>query len=305
MNIIPTLIFSHPSLGYNKADIKLPVNLDIRYPMNGSGLCNQLFRVINMISLLRDDFNVYFDLFCKDIMTGEMIELSSILELEEMRDKFGYKIYDITQLNDSKFEVYENGYVFMLYDRDKKAFEKIVRDLIWSKKYESLSKRVILDKNLENKEVNLVHLRIDKDFKTHIMGNRGDVNTDYSSEFWKNRELAYHEIIDRYRKEIYNNCDKSITLVILMDDVDHDFVQELKKDYKVIFFERQEVLKHESDVSGREVFALVDLLIGKNLNVNNFIGFENQLPLIDGNKHSSSFSIILKYLTNAKKIIMI
>jgi hypothetical protein len=305
MNIISTLIFSHPSLGYNKADIKFPINMETKYPMNGSGLCNQLFRVINVISLIRDE-NVYFDLFCKDIMTGEMIELSSIIDLDEMRNKYGYNIQDIIKFNQQdSFQVYDNHYVFMTYDRDKIKFKEVVNNIIWNNKYEELSKKIILDKNLDSKLTNLVHLRIDKDYREHVMGYRNNDEEDYTTQYWKNRELAYYELIDRYRKEIYNNCDKSMPLVILMDDVNHDFVQELKKDYEIIFFERETVLKYQSDINGRELFALVDLLIGKNLNVNNFIGLETEKPLVDGNKHVSSFSVLLKYLTGAKKITMI
>jgi hypothetical protein len=305
MNFIATLIFSHPSLGYNKADIKFPINMETKYPMNGSGLCNQLFRVINVISLIKDE-NVYFDLFCKDIMTGEMIELSSIIDLDEMKNKYGYNIQDITKFNQQdSFQVYDNHYVFMTYDRDKIKFKEVVNNIIWNNKYEELSKKIILDKNLDSKLINLVHLRIDKDYQAHVMGYRNSDEEDYTTQYWKNRELAYYELIDRYRKEIYSNCDKSMPLVLLMDDVNHEFVQELKKDYEIIFFEREEVLKYQSDINGRELFALVDLLIGKNLNVNNFIGLETDKPLVDGNKHVSSFSVLLKYLAGAKKITMI
>jgi hypothetical protein len=305
MNVIATLIFSHPSLGYNKADIKFPIDVNIKYPMNGSGLCNQLFRFINVISLMRNE-TVYFDLFAKDIYTGEMIELSSIIDLDAMRSKYGYSIYDITQFNkQDDFQVYDNHYVFMLYDRDKIKFKDIVENIIWGEKYEELSKKIILDKNLDNKLINLVHLRIDEDYKTHVMGNRSNVDEDYTTPYWKNREKAYYELIDRYRKEIYVNCDRTIPLILLMEDINHEFVQELKKDYDIIFFEKETVLKYQSDINGRELFALVDLLIGKNLNVNNFIGLENNEPLIDGNKHVSSFSVLLKFLTSAKKITMI
>jgi hypothetical protein len=273
--------------------------------MNGSGLCNQLFRFINVISLMRNE-TVYFDLFAKDIYTGEMIELSSIIDLDAMRSKYGYSIYDITKFNkQDDFQVYDNHYVFMLYDRDKIKFKDIVENIIWGEKYEELSKKIILDKNLDNKLINLVHLRIDEDYKTHVMGNRSNVDEDYTTPYWKNREKAYYELIDRYRKEIYVNCDRTIPLILLMEDITHEFVQELKKDYDIIFFEKETVLKYQSDINGRELFALVDLLIGKNLNVNNFIGLENNEPLIDGNKHVSSFSVLLKFLTSAKKITMI
>ena len=41
MNILSTLIFSDPSLGYNKADFEFPIDINKKYPSNGSGLCNQ------------------------------------------------------------------------------------------------------------------------------------------------------------------------------------------------------------------------------------------------------------------------
>ena len=306
MNILSTLIFSHPSLGYNKAEFEFPVDLTRRYPANGSGLCNQLFRVINAISLLNPMENtIYFDLASKDINTGEMTKLSNIIDLEKMRNKYSMKLFDITDiLFPVEFKVYDDHYVFRTYHTDENLFKDIVRKLIWNEKIEKISKDIISKRNLTETKLNLVHLRIDQDYKTHILGIRSDDDTN-TDEYWKNRENAYYELIDRYRKEINENCDKSIPLVLLMDEVTHPFVEELSKDYNILFFNKSEVLEIDETIDGRDLFALVDLLIGKNLNVETFIGMENKTPLIDGNKHSSSFSVMLKYLVNSEKIIMV
>lgn len=306
MYIVSTLIFSDPSLGYDKSRIKLPVDINQTFPKNGSGLCNQLFRVCNSLAFLHPQINeIYFDLFCKDIMSGKMVKLSEILSFPEMKAQFGYKIFDITDLEDNDFQIYNDNYFFRSYHTNSLFFEKILKSLIWNSKFEDISKKIISKMKLQDRIVNLVHLRIDQDFKTHILGLRTDPNTDYNTEYWRNREQAYNDLVSNYEKAIYQNCDNSIPLVILMDEVTHPFVEKLKKDYEVLFFDRDTVLEVANDIEGRELFALIDLLIGKNLTVNNFIGLETKSPLSDGNQHSSTFSIVLKYLSNSKKTIMV
>lgn len=306
MNILSTLIFSDPSLGYNKADFEFPIDINKKYPLNGSGLCNQVFRFINSINFLEPTTNsIYFDLACKDINTGDMTKLSNIIDIESMSNKYSMNLFDITDFNFThQFKIYNDHGVFRSYQNDENAFKDIAKKIIWNEKFENISKEIISRKNLNNTKVNLVHLRIDSDYKKHIMGNRTP-SDDQSSEYWVNREKAYYQLIDRYRSTIKENCDKSIPLVLLMDETTHSFVKELSDDYDLVFFDKSEVLEVDESIEGRDIFALVDLLIGKNLDIEIFIGMENNIPLIDGTKHSSSFSIMLKYITDSKKIIMV
>jgi hypothetical protein len=307
VNVICTLIFSDPSLGYDKNKIDFPINLKQKFPKNGSGLCNQIFKFINSIYFVNPNMNnLYIDLFCKDIHSGEMIKFSDIISISEMREKFSLNIYDITDFdyqNEKEYQIYNDLYFFRTYHTNSDAFEYIIKSIIWNSNYENISKNIIRQRGLDNKLVNLVHLRIDEDCRNHVIGDRENQSLDYDTEYWINREKAYYELISRYEKSIYENCSKDIPLVLLMEEVTHPFVQKLKEDYDVIFFDKDDVSQYGID--GRELFALIDLLIGKNLVVENYIGMENTEPTVDGVIHASSFSVVLKYLTKSKNKLMI
>ena len=319
-DIVSILIFSHPSLGYDKKQISYPVDLNAKYPMNGSGLCNQFMRVINTMHYCEPSNNrVYFDLFSNDIFSGTMARLSSVIDLESIRLKHGYNVSDITEMQPyesingqrtaKKYYIYDDGYVFRLYNEDRKKFEEICKSLIFSEKFEAVSKAAIEMAGLIDKEINLVHLRIDSDYKTHVTGCASE-NFDPSTEPFSKRVAAYESLVDSYRSAIAQNCVVEKPLVLLLEDIDHPLVVELKSKYEVFTFDKKTVSeifleKFGEELVGREYFALVDMLIGKNLKVDNFIGLEQSFPGPDGQKHSSSFSILLKYITDNKKITMV
>jgi hypothetical protein len=306
-NIASILIFSDPSLGYDKKDLQFPIDLDKRFPMNGSGLCNQLMRVINTIAYCDPSTNnIYFDLFASDIFSGVMVKLSSVIDIYSMSNR----LKDITELNSiENLYMHDDPYVFRLYHSNQSLFEQISKSLIFNNKYESIANSIINQLGLNDKKVNLAHLRIDNDYRIHVTGSENN-NFNPEDQHYSNRIKAYDKIVDDYRESILNNCDKNIPLVLLLEDVDHPLVLELKKEYDIFFFTKEmvnDIHKKETgdELVGRELYALIDLLIGKNLNVDNFIGLEQTLQGPDGVQHSSSFSILLKYITNNKKIIMV
>lgn len=280
MNIVSVQIYSDHNTPWDRSKIEFPINIkDTNWPGNGCGLCNQIFKLINTISF-NNDHDIYVDLFSKDYLNGKTICASEIFNLEEMR-KLGHKLYDIVDMDyNQNYVIRTYPYVYMLYHMNKDYFINIVKSLRFAEKYENISKYVVFNKGLSNKLVNLVHLRIDVDMKNHIVSTAG-LN-------------SYLELIDRYRKEIYSNFDKSIPLVLLLEETNHDFVKELEKDYEVYMFEKSDVLLVDDSIEGREIFALIDLLTSKNLFVNNFLWFEE-----------STFSIILNYLIEYKKSIML
>jgi hypothetical protein len=89
-----------------------------------------------------------------------------------------------------------------------------------------------------------------------------------------------------------------------MEDIHHPFVSELKEKYDVVYFDKDLVMEtynslYNDDVlDGREVYALVDFLIGKNLKVDTFIGAE-------GEKFTSSFSVLLKNIKDYNNIVVV
>lgn len=317
-DIISILIYS--PIGYNKQNISYPIDLNATYPMNGSGLCNQLMRVINTINYCEVDKNrVYFDVFTNDIFSGTTVPLSSVIDLDSIRIKHGYNIFDIIEMLPyeiingqtvaKKYYMHDDGYIFRLYHQNPEKFEEICKHLIFSEKFETVSKATIEMAGLVDKEVNLVHLRIDSDYKVYVTGSSQE-NFDPNIEPFSKKVVAYENLLDSYRSAITQNCVVEKPLVLLLEDIDHPLVVDLKSKYEVFTFDKKTVSeifleKFGEELVGREYFALVDMLIGKNLKVDNFIGLEQSFPGPDGQKHASSFSVLLKYITDNKKITMV
>ena len=81
-------------------------------------------------------------------------------------------------------------------------------------------------------------------------------------------------------------------------------VKLLKEKYDVVYFDKDLVtetynsLYNDGVLNGRELYALVDFLIGKNLKVDTFIGAE-------GEKFTSSFSVLLKNIKDYNNIVVV
>jgi len=271
MNIVSVQIYSASHTPWDRSKIDFPIDLNTMWPGNGCGLCNQFFKLINTMCYVDNSQNdIYIDLFSKDIEVGDTTPISNILDLDLMRNKHGLKIYDIVDLDyNLGYSIVTDPYVFRSYHNNRDLFTKNVKSLEFNEVLVNLAKKVIVNKGLNDRKVNLVHLRIDKDMENNIVRNYGG-------------ESKYIELLDSYRDYIYSKCDNSLPLVLLLEDIDHSFVKSLMEDYEVVFFEKKDILEVDSEISGREIFALVDLIIGLNLDVNTFIGYE-----------PSSFSVIL------------
>ena len=270
---------------------KYPFSLEDKCPNNATGLCNQIFSAINAIYLSNlYQNNLYVDFFSKDWIKGDLLKFSDIIDINKMRSELSWNIYDVTDFMGGEVQVIPHGYVFMCYHQDKESFKRISRSLIFNQKWENLSKKVIEKMGLLDEEVNLVHLRIDKDAEDHIVQLR--------------KRECYNSLLESYRNEINKNCDTNKKLVLLMEDIRHPFVSELKEKYDVVYFDKDLVMEtynslYDDDVlDGREVYALVDFLIGKNLKVDTFIGAE-------GEKFTSSFSVLLKNIKDYNNIIVV
>lgn len=280
MNIVSVQIYSDNNTPWDRSKIEFPIDVqNTNWPGNGCGLCNQIFKLINTIAFNMDN-DIYVDLFSKDYLDGKTICASEIFDLEEMR-KLGHRLYDIVDMDyNQNYSIRTYPAVYMLYHMNKDYFINIVKSLRFNNKYENISNNILVNKGLSNKLVNLVHLRIDIDFKDHVVATSNLEN--------------YLNLIEKYREQIYSNCDKSIPLVLLLEETNHPFVKELQKDYNVYMFEKSEVLSIDDEVEGREIFALIDLITAKKLTIDKFIGFEG-----------STFSLILNYLIECKKSIIL
>lgn len=271
--------------------LKYPFSIEEKCPLNSTGLCNQIFSAINSIHLVNvKQDTLYVDFFSKDWIKGDLLKFSDIVDINKMRSEYVWNIYDITDFVGGEFNVIPQGYVFMCYHQDKESFKKITKKLIFNQKWENLSKKIIEKMGLLDEEVNLVHLRIDKDAEDHIVELR--------------KRECYNSLLESYRNEINKNCDVDKKLILLMEDIHHPFVSELKEKYEIVYFDKDLVMEtykslYNDDVlEGREMFALVDFLIGKNLKVDTFICAE-------GEKFTSSFSVLLKNIKDYNNVILV
>lgn len=242
-------------------------------PNNSTGLCNQLFHVINSIYLGKNN-DIYFDKFSKDYRSGDLLPLSSILNLEEMNNRWNYHLHDFTS-KDQIFirQINPIGYVFQCYNQDRKQFSIIAKRLKFQQRWENIANKWIEAHELTQGPVNVVHLRIEDDLKRHL-GND-----------------SYQMLFTKYKNAILTHFSKEFPLVLLLEEVDHPFVKELiEMGYKVHFTDKR---YDDTEITGREMHALIDLLIGKNLKIHTFIGAE-------GTIFTSSFSVFLKSLIEGK-----
>jgi len=282
MNVISILISGR--------DFKQPYSLNDKSPNNSTGLCNQLFHFINSVSMYSLENDVYFDFFSKDYRSGDLLKLSDILDIQKMKSLYNWRINDLIEFEGVNYTIFRIGGVFMTYNSDVNKFIDITKKIIFNDKYELLSKKVIDSMSLNEEEVNLVHLRIDHDAEDHISRHVS--------------KSAFESYINSYKREILKNCSTDKKLVLLLEDINHPLVKELSSIYNVVYFSKDLILEtynsmyDDKVLDGREMYALIDLLIGKNLKVDTYICAE-------GGVFTSSFSILLKHLNQYKKIITI
>lgn len=260
---------------YNKR-LEYPIDLEKIYKNNSCGLCNQLTQIINLIG--RDVFDFYIDVFSMDLYKGNITPISNILDLEVMNSKYNMSIKDIIEMSDLDFKSGISeinwGPPFSLYHNNPDKFGESARKIEINERFKKIANNLARDKGVIDKEVNLIHLRIDDDFKVHC---RAETDPYYDS------------IVSKYEKEIYEKCDPSIPLCLLIDTYDHELVAKLKNDYEVIYISKEECdLYLTEDFRGmRDIYAFCDFAFSSILNINN-------LMILENSRETSSLSILLK-----------
>ena len=271
---------------YNKS-FEYPVNLEKKLINNSCGLSNQLIQIVNRLS--EGHVHLLIDLFSTDFREGTMVPISTILDLKRMNEKHGLGLRDVLDLNPedmtSEFTVIPWGPPFSAYRGNTERFNQSARKLELSKLFRDMGSRLAYEKGVSDREVNLVHLRIDWDFRDHC---RADTDPYYDS------------IVKKYEEEIYRHCDPALPLCLLVDSYEHELVNKLKQDYEVIFVTKEERNKYlPGKLQGkRDIYALCDFAFASNLKINNFFILENS-------RETSSFSVMLKGYLDYNNVIAI
>jgi hypothetical protein len=153
------------------------------------------------------------------------------------------------------------------YDID--LYDKILRAIKFTSQFYDVVDASMQDMNLTAK-VNVIHIRTDKDATTFW----GCLNNIPTFEFGNILNAKYISLIQKY-------FDKSISILVLTSDTESQVIQFLRDNgYKFH-------IAHKSMTDGREMNAIVDVLIGEHCN-NIFIGGVNP-----ENYHGSTFSYLV------------
>jgi hypothetical protein len=274
------------TLLYNKR-FEYPIDLDKKYVNNSCGLCNQLVQIPNLLFEGYRDF--YIDLFSTDFREGTMVPISTLLDLEKMNLLHSLNLKDVIDIRQEdtgqNFRVIPWRGPFSAYSGNQEEFKKCVRKLEMSSLFQTMGKGLATHKGVSDREVNLIHLRIDWDFRDHC---RADTDPYYDS------------VVKKYEEEIYRHCDPSIPLCLLLDSYDHELVGKLREDYEVILVTKEERNGYlpEKLQGKRDIYAFCDFAFAANLRVNNLFILENP-------RETSSFSVMLKSYLDYNKVVAI
>ena len=134
--------------------------------------------------------------------------------------------------------------------------------------------------NFENKKINVIHLRVEKDMTGHMLSHNKMTQEEYDIEL----QNKYIELIKQY-------FSKNDIIFVLSYDLNNNVINYLKENDYEFYFTKKQIF------DGREQHAIVDLLIGEKCN-NYFIGNWNFAI-----RQGSTFSYFLYVRNNADKSI--
>ena len=136
--------------------------------------------------------------------------------------------------------------------------------------------------NFENKKINVIHLRVEKDMTGHMLSHNKMTQEEYDI----NLQNKYIELIKKY-------FSKDDIIFVLSYDLNNNVLKFLKENDYEFYITKKQIF------DGREQHAIVDLLIGEKCN-NYFIGNWNFSI-----RQGSTFSYFLYVRNNADKNIFI
>jgi len=217
---------------------------------------------------------VLVDNFLTDINNGSMIQSSKIFDFSRMNkdlSKYNIQVMDVYDVHNTTLELSFNYYFNWINNDVKDSFKEFTKYIKFNQKYYELAQNTI--SNLGT-TFNTIHLRTEEDAINH-WSKQNRMTTD---QFKTSLEEIYIEKIGLH-------FTKSIPILLLTSDTNSPIVNYLK-DQGYTYYITDKVLK------GREVNAIVDLILGSQT-TNHFIGnFNNEL--LRGSSFSYSILQLLK-----------
>jgi hypothetical protein len=263
-----------------------------------SGLSNQLLTLVSgILFCIRTKREVLVvDKFLTEINTNNFCSISQVFNLFAINNylhRYKLKIIDGFNINSTAFSPISWNVIVLAekFNNEKLlAFiDEIYRNIYFNKYLINYAEKFIDEKinkpnedNIENtiQKINVIHLRTEDD----------------AIEFWSkqnnisNDDFKKH-LFTKYIELIKTNIQKTDTTIILTANLDNEIVNFLREnDYNIKFVDK----KFKSNQNGRELNAIIDLIISKCCN-NVFIG-------CDGSTYTR---LLLRYMidTDGNKIV--
>lgn len=250
--------------------------MSITLSNNWSGLCNQIFALISGIINNKHLKKISVGTFAPMLNSNLRVKSSKIFDFEKISNNIGIILNDGPDKNRSSFAWYTSI--------NEQLFEEYLPKIYFAPIFYKISEN-IFSKIGHNSTLNVVHFRIEYDGIKHW----SNMNRMSTQQF---TTILYNN----YRQAIYNNIPKGERILALTFDCKHTFIKELTKDYQIECIDIEKELKNTLGFTGREICAIIDLLVGIKCN-NIFIGCHN-FEL----KRGSSFSYVLwKLMKDVKK----
>ena len=179
------------------------------------------------------------------------------------------------------------------YINNRQLFDYFLKNIQFNSRLMTCSETALLvdaknnyvylpDINLENKKINVIHLRVEKDILGHMLIHNKMTQEEYDVEL----QNKYIELIKQY-------FSKNDIIFVLSYDLDNSVIRYLKENEYEFYYTKKNVF------DGREKHAIIDLLVGQKCN-NCFIGNWNF-----DNMNGSTYSYILYVRNDAVKNIFI
>jgi hypothetical protein len=244
---------------------------------NESGLCNQIMSLITGILVAIENKNKYVAVstFSGQVKGNIFLPASEVFDFNIMNEFL--KRYDITLIDgDGDIEKYTWNFNWICKANQSK-FDEFTKYVRFQKKFYDLANSFI---EKVGSKYNCVHLRVECDIIKH-----------YAQYFIKDTEYVIDTLNTKYQGSIIKNISTDLPIVILCAEKDNSVMQYLRNNnYRIVLCEKV--------LEGREMNAIVDLIIGANTSGTFISNYNNKLL------RGSSFSYtILNFIQSSNTVI--
>ena len=179
---------------------------------------------------------------------------------------------------------------FGWYNRyNEQEFVHILRSIQFQPAFYTLAQELFDARVDSSRPLHVIHFRIEQDGLAH-----------WSRMNKMPPNIFEKHLHQKYRKAITEHIPRGSQILALTFDEQHPLLLELAKKYTIISVDTRDLIKERLGFTGREVCAIVDLLLGMRC-TGTFVGCHNFVL-----KRGSTFSYTLwKLMNNVKKGVFI